>query len=61
MPAWYLCSSGTDELGAKLLDSGQLDEVDARQNTYAMMAEPVIANQIETAPVANNGSSMAPT
>jgi putative membrane protein len=53
--------SGTDELGAKLLDgSSALNEVDANQSTYAMMAEPVIANQIETAPVANNGSGMAP-
>ena len=53
--------SGTDELGAKLLDgSAALNEVDANENTYAMMAEPVIANQIETAPVANNGSGMAP-
>ena len=53
--------SGTDELGAKLLDgSAALNEVDANENTYAMMAEPVIANQIETAPVANNGTGMAP-
>ena len=53
--------SGTDELGAKLLDgSTALNEVDANENTYAMMAEPVIANQIETAPVVNNGTGMAP-
>ena len=53
--------SGTDELGAKLLDgSTDLNEVDANENTYAMMAEPVIANQIETAPVVNNGTGMAP-
>ena len=53
--------SGTDELGAKLLDgSAALNEVDANENTYAMMAEPVIASQIETAPVANNGTGMAP-
>ncbi|WP_320164585.1 YhgE/Pip domain-containing protein [uncultured Trichococcus sp.] len=53
--------SGTDELSAKLLDgSAALNEVDATENTYAMMAEPVSANQIETAPVANNGTGIAP-
>ena len=53
--------SGTDELGSKLLDgSTALKEVHASENTYAMMAEPVIANQIETAPVVNNGTGMAP-
>jgi len=52
---------GTNELGAKLLEgSAALNEVDATENTYAMMAEPVVANQIETAPVANNGTGMAP-
>nr|WP_321293258.1 YhgE/Pip domain-containing protein [uncultured Trichococcus sp.] len=53
--------SGTGELSANLLDgSAALNEVDATENTYAMMAEPVSANQIETAPVANNGTGMAP-
>ncbi|WP_106450995.1 YhgE/Pip domain-containing protein [Trichococcus alkaliphilus] len=53
--------SGTDELSSKLFDgSNALNEVDANENTYAMMAEPVIANQIETAPVVNNGTGMAP-
>ena len=53
--------SGTNELGAKLSDgSAALNEVDATESTYAMMAEPVITNQIETAPVANNGTAMAP-
>ena len=49
--------SGTNELGAKLSEgSAALNEVDATESTYAMMAEPVITNQIETAPVANNGT-----
>ena len=53
--------SGTNELGAKLSEgSAALNEVDATESTYAMMAEPVITNQIETAPVANNGTGMAP-
>ncbi|PTQ86189.1 putative membrane protein [Trichococcus patagoniensis] len=53
--------SGTDELGSQLLDgSTALNAVDANENTYAMMAEPVVTNQIETAPVANNGTAMAP-
>lgn len=53
--------SGTDELSTKLFDgSTALNEVDTNENTYAMMAEPVIANQIETAPVVNNGTAMAP-
>jgi putative membrane protein len=34
--------SGTDELSSKLFDgSNALNEVDANENTYAMMAEPV--------------------
>jgi len=54
-------NSGTDELAAKLLDgSNELNAVNANENTYAMMAEPVSAKQIETAPVANNGTGMAP-
>nr|WP_321302469.1 YhgE/Pip domain-containing protein [uncultured Trichococcus sp.] len=53
--------NGTDELSVKLLDgSAALNEVDTNANTYAMMAEPVSAKQIETAPVANNGTGMAP-
>lgn len=53
--------SGTDELSEKLLDgSSELNAVDANENTYAMMAEPVLAKQIETAPVVNNGTGMAP-
>lgn len=54
-------NSGTNELAAKLLDgSNELNAVNANENTYAMMAEPVSAKQIETAPVANNGTGMAP-
>jgi putative membrane protein len=53
--------SGTTELSTKLQDgSTALNEVNATEDTYSMMAEPVIANQTETAPIANNGTGMAP-
>jgi len=53
--------SGTTELSTKLLEgSTTLNEVNATDGTYNMMAEPVIAKQTETTPIANNGTGMAP-
>lgn len=54
-------ADGTSELSTQLANGSQtLNEVDATDNTYDMMAEPVDTNQTETAPIPNNGTGMAP-
>ncbi|RPA59129.1 YhgE/Pip domain-containing protein [Aerococcus agrisoli] len=54
-------ADGTTELSSQLANGSQsLNEVDATDATYDMMAEPVSADQTETAAVANNGTGMAP-
>lgn len=52
---------GTKELNKKLSDGSKaLNEVNPSDDTYEVMAQPVISRQSERAPIANNGTGMAP-